>query len=96
MLFSLEILTGYFPYVAYQPQLPGNSVTGGGPDEVLFSWRWPTSPPWLYGLNQTVHVLAGLAAMPILAAKLWAVMPKFYKWRRPARPPTRSSGRATR
>jgi hypothetical protein len=85
VLFSLEILTGYFSYVAYQPQLPGNSVTGGGPDEVLFSWKWPTSPAWLYGLNQTVHVLAGLAAMPILAAKLWAVMPKFYKW-----PPVRS------
>lgn len=85
VLFSLEILTGYFSYVAYQPQLPGNSVTGGGPDEFLFSWRWPTSPAWLFGLNQTVHVLAGLAAMPILAAKLWTVMPKFYKW-----PPVRS------
>ena len=85
VLFSLEILTGYFSYVAYQPHLAGNSVTGGGPDEALFSWRWPTSPPWLYGLNQTVHILAGLAAMPILAAKLWAVMPKFYKW-----PPARS------
>jgi DMSO/TMAO reductase YedYZ molybdopterin-dependent catalytic subunit len=85
VLFSLEILTGYLSYVAYQPQLPGNSVTGGGPDEVLFSWRWPTSPAWLYGLNQTVHVLAGLAAMPILAAKLWTVMPKLYTW-----PPARS------
>jgi len=85
ILFSLEVLTGYLSYVAYEPHLPGNSVTGGGPDEVLFSWRWPTSPAWLYGLNQTVHVLAGLAAMPILAAKLWTVMPKFYKW-----PPVRS------
>lgn len=89
VLFTLEILTGYFSYVAYQPQLPGNSVTGGGPDEVLFGWKWPTSPAWLYGFNQTVHVLAGLAAMPILAAKLWTVMPKLYKW-----PPLRSPAEA--
>jgi DMSO/TMAO reductase YedYZ molybdopterin-dependent catalytic subunit len=89
VLFGLGVLTGYFSYVAYEPQLEGNSVTGGGPDEGLFAWRFPTSPAWLFGLNQTVHVLAGLAAMPILLAKLWAVMPKFYKW-----PPATSPAQA--
>lgn len=80
VLFTIEILTGYFSYVAYAPALGDNSITGGGPDEALFDWRWPTEPAWLHGLNQSLHVLAGLAAVPILAAKLWVVIPNFYKW----------------
>jgi len=85
VLFTIEIATGYFSYVAYAPTLGANDVAAGGPDEALFGWTWPTEPAWLYGLNQSLHVLAGVAAVPILAAKLWVVMPKFYAW-----PPARS------
>ncbi len=85
VLFAIEIVTGYLSYVAYAPTIGANDVAGGGPDEVLFGWTWFTEPAWLYGLNQSLHVLAGVAAIPILAAKLWVVMPKFYAW-----PPARS------
>ncbi len=85
VLFTVELLTGYASYVAYAPTIGANDIVGGGPDEVLFGWTWFTEPAWLYGLNQSLHVLAGIAAIPILAAKLWVVMPKFYAW-----PPARS------
>ncbi len=89
VLFGLDLLTGYLSYVAYQPGLPGNALTGGGLDRHLFGWTWPTGPAWLYGVTQGVHILAGTVAIPILAAKLWTVMPKFYKW-----PPAKSASQA--
>lgn len=86
VLFTIEIVTGYLSYVAYAPTIGRNDIVGGGPDEVLFGWTWFTEPAWLYGFTQSLHVLAGVAAIPILAAKLWVVMPKFYAW-----PPARSA-----
>ncbi len=50
VLFTIEILTGYFSYVAYAPTIGANDIAGGGPDEALFGWTWPTEPAWLYGL----------------------------------------------
>ena len=85
VLFGVELVTGYLSHAAYQPQLGANDLTGGGLDQQLFGWAWPTSPAWLYLANQGLHVVAGVALIPIVAAKLWAVMPKFYKW-----PPVRS------
>ncbi len=85
VLFAIDALTGYLSYVAYQPALGANSLTGGGLDKHLFGWEWPTGFPWLFAVNQGLHVTAGVAAIPIVAAKLWAVMPRFYKW-----PPVRS------
>ncbi|HEY2636691.1 MAG TPA: hypothetical protein VGI54_04825, partial [Solirubrobacteraceae bacterium] len=85
VLFGVDLVTGYLSYVAYQPGLGDNALTGGGLDRHLFHWTWPTSPAWLYGVTQGLHILAGAMAVPVLAAKLWAVMPKFYKW-----PPVRS------
>jgi DMSO/TMAO reductase YedYZ molybdopterin-dependent catalytic subunit len=89
VLFGLAAITGYLSNVAYQPGLGTNSVTGGGLDRHLFGWTWPTSPAWLYAFTQGIHVVAGVAAIPILAAKLWAVIPKFYKW-----PPVRTPAEA--
>lgn len=80
VLFGICAVTGYLAYVAYQPQLGNNSLTGGGPEEFLFSWDWPTRPSWLFAFTEGSHVIAGVAAVPFLAAKLWTVMPKFYKW----------------
>ena len=89
VLFGLELITGYLSHAAYEAARPHNAVFAPGPDQALYLWGWPTSPPWLYAATQGLHVLAGLAAIPILAAKLWTVMPKFYKW-----PPVRSPAEA--
>jgi len=47
------------------------------------SWfTWPARPAGLYRLNQGVHVITGLASIPLLLAKLWVVHPKLLE--RPA------------
>ncbi|HYQ70204.1 molybdopterin-dependent oxidoreductase [Actinophytocola sp.] len=46
---------------------------------------WPASPVNLYRITQGVHVLSGIAAIPLLLAKLWSVYPKLF-----ARPLIRS------
>ncbi|MFB9234150.1 molybdopterin-dependent oxidoreductase [Plantactinospora siamensis] len=43
---------------------------------------WPTRPVQLYRVTQGLHVLSGVAAVPLLLAKLWAVYPRLF-----ARPP---------
>lgn len=79
-------VTGFLSHVAYYPELGDNSVTGpGGAGFDLYFFEWPVSPPWLYALNQGLHVATGLAAIPILLAKLWSAMPKLFEW-----PPLRS------
>jgi hypothetical protein len=37
-----------------------------------------TRPVWGYRLTQTVHVLSGTAAVPLLLVKLWSVYPKLF------------------
>ncbi|MEH1014751.1 molybdopterin-dependent oxidoreductase [Micromonospora sp. CPCC 206060] len=37
---------------------------------------WPSRPVQLYRITQGVHVLAGMAAVPLLLAKLWSGCPK--------------------
>lgn len=46
---------------------------------------WPATPANLYRITQGVHVLSGIAAIPLLLAKLWSVYPKLF-----ARPLIRS------
>ncbi|WP_324277134.1 molybdopterin-dependent oxidoreductase [Blastococcus brunescens] len=50
---------------------------------------WPASPAWLYRVTQGLHVATGLAAIPLLLVKLWAVYPKLFEW-----PPAGSVSRA--
>jgi hypothetical protein len=40
--------------------------------------RLPPRPVWGYRLTQGVHVAAGIALVPLLLAKLWAVYPRLY------------------
>lgn len=40
---------------------------------------WPTRPVWLYRLNQGLHVVSGIAAIPLLVVKLWSVWPKLFE-----------------
>jgi DMSO/TMAO reductase YedYZ molybdopterin-dependent catalytic subunit len=44
------------------------------------SWFfWPTRPVWLYQFTQGLHVIAGIAAIPLLVVKLWSVYPKLFE-----------------
>lgn len=44
------------------------------------SWfLWPSRPVSLYRITQGVHVTAGVAAIPLLLAKLWTVYPKLFE-----------------
>lgn len=45
----------------------------------------PSRPPGLYRLTQGLHVISGIAAVPLLLAKLWTVYPNLFTW-----PPVRS------
>ncbi|WP_433471780.1 molybdopterin-dependent oxidoreductase [Spirillospora sp. CA-142024] len=47
--------------------------------------QWPSRPVNLYRVTQGVHVIGGLATVPLLLAKLWTVYPKLWQW-----PPVRS------
>src|SRR5688572_18521252 len=85
------VVTGLLSYAAYDPRL------GGSNDQtpqagLLRSWiafDWPTSPSWLYRVNQGTHVTLGLALVPVVLAKLWSVAPKLFAW-----PPVKSPAHA--
>lgn len=40
----------------------------------------PSRPVWGYRLSQGIHVTTGLAAIPLLLAKLWTVYPRLFAW----------------
>ena len=40
---------------------------------------WPTRPVWLYQLTQGLHIISGIAAIPLLVVKLWSVYPKLFE-----------------
>jgi DMSO/TMAO reductase YedYZ molybdopterin-dependent catalytic subunit len=43
------------------------------------SWFfWPSRPVALYRVTQGAHVISGIAAIPLLLAKLWTVYPKLF------------------
>ena len=82
-------ITGFLSNDAYFPRLRGNSVGRPlGPLDFYLS-PFPTHPSWLYALTQGLHVTIGLAAFPILLAKLWSVIPRLFEW-----PPLRSPAHA--
>ncbi len=39
-----------------------------------------TRPVWIYQLTQGIHITVGIAAIPLLLAKLWTVYPELLKW----------------
>ncbi|MFR9722939.1 molybdopterin-dependent oxidoreductase [Streptomyces sp. MS19] len=47
--------------------------------------RLPTRPVWGYRVTQGLHVATGIALVPLLLVKLWAVRPRLF-----VRPPVRS------
>ncbi|RAY16103.1 molybdopterin-binding protein [Actinomadura craniellae] len=53
---------------------------------------WPARPVGLYRFTQGLHVIGGLATVPLLLAKLWTVYPKLWRWP-PFRSPRHAVGR---
>lgn len=43
-------------------------------------FHWPARPVNLYRVTQGLHVLTGIASIPLLLAKLWTVYPKLFEW----------------
>ncbi len=52
-------------------------------------FHWPSRPAGFYRVSQSVHVVAGIATIPLLLAKLWVVAPKFWTW-----PPVKNAAHA--
>ncbi len=63
--FTLCFATGLVDYLAQHPP----------------SWfHLPAHPINLYRVNEGVHVITGIATIPLLLAKLWSVWPKLFSW----------------
>ncbi|TDD92900.1 hypothetical protein E1293_00005, partial [Actinomadura darangshiensis] len=80
----LVIVTGLLSYVAYAPWFGQGFPAHVGWLRLPY-FDWPTHPVWLYRLTQGVHVTLGLVLVPVVAAKLWSVIPRLFAW-----PPVRS------
>jgi hypothetical protein len=63
--FTTCFLTGLYSHFAQHP-----------------SWGFtlPARPAGLYRVTQGLHVATGLASIPLLLAKLWAVYPQLFRW----------------
>ena len=68
--FSICFLTGLISHLIQHPP---------------FWFAWPSRPVHLYRVTQGIHVVTGLASVPLLGAKLWSVYPRLFGW-----PPVRS------
>ncbi|MGH9212127.1 MAG: molybdopterin-dependent oxidoreductase [Acidimicrobiales bacterium] len=69
--FTVCFLTGLWSHLAQDP--PG--------------WfTYPARPAGLYRITQGLHVVSGMASVPLLLAKLWVVHPRLVQW-----PPARSA-----
>ncbi|MGH9076271.1 MAG: molybdopterin-dependent oxidoreductase [Acidimicrobiales bacterium] len=76
----VELVTGLVSYAAYDPRLAGNDQT---PLHGLFGaylFGWITDPSWIYRVSQGTHVILGLVLVPVVAAKLWSVIPRLFTW----------------
>ena len=62
---------GVFPHRTDQPLHPAPQPW----------FLWPTRPVWLYRVTQGLHVISGIAAIPLIVVKLWSVWPKLFSGR---------------
>jgi DMSO/TMAO reductase YedYZ molybdopterin-dependent catalytic subunit len=63
--FTICFLTGVYSHLAQHPSL---------------GFQLPARPAGLYRFTQGLHVITGLAAIPLLLAKLWSVYPQLFQW----------------
>jgi DMSO/TMAO reductase YedYZ molybdopterin-dependent catalytic subunit len=71
-----------------------NAIVPRSDDLQFLLFDWPTSPSWLYALNQGLHVTIGFVAIPLLLLKLWSVIPRLFAWP-PAVSPAQAIERAS-
>jgi DMSO/TMAO reductase YedYZ molybdopterin-dependent catalytic subunit len=65
MCFIVCFATGIYSHIAQHP----------------VSWfAWRSRPAGLYRVTQGLHVATGIASVPLLFAKLWAVFPRLFRW----------------
>jgi DMSO/TMAO reductase YedYZ molybdopterin-dependent catalytic subunit len=81
--------TGFASHAAYQPDLGANAIVDRAHDLQPLVFGWPAGPPWLYAFTQGLHVTIGIAAVPLLLAKLWSVIPRLFVF-----PPVSSAAQA--
>jgi len=62
--FGICFLTGLISHYAQEPNQP---------------IPFPTDPSWGYRVTQSVHVISGVAAVPLLLVKLWSVYPRLFE-----------------
>jgi Oxidoreductase molybdopterin binding domain len=65
VLFGVCFVTGLLSHYQYEP------------------WRWlpsPAAPVWGYRVTQGLHVVTGIASIPLLLVKLWSVYPNLFRW----------------
>jgi DMSO/TMAO reductase YedYZ molybdopterin-dependent catalytic subunit len=63
--FTICFLTGLYSHFAQHPS---------------WGFQLPSRPAGLYRVTQGVHVVTGLASIPLLFAKLWSVYPRLFRW----------------
>jgi DMSO/TMAO reductase YedYZ molybdopterin-dependent catalytic subunit len=80
VLLTVVAGTGFYSHLAYRPDLPGNAIVDPHRDLIPFALDLPTRPSWLYALTQGAHVTLGFVAVPVVAAKLWSVIPRLFAW----------------
>jgi DMSO/TMAO reductase YedYZ molybdopterin-dependent catalytic subunit len=88
VLLAVIVVTGFASHAAYEPGLPRNALVPADRD-LPVTFPWPTGSAWLYAVSQGLHVNVGLAAIPVLLAKLWSVIPRLFAW-----PPVTSPAQA--
>jgi DMSO/TMAO reductase YedYZ molybdopterin-dependent catalytic subunit len=76
----VEMVTGLLSYAAYDPKLGHNDPNAAHGVFGSYLFDWFTVPTWSYRLIEGVHVLLGLALVPLVLAKLWSVMPQLFAW----------------
>ena len=89
VLLTIVTVTGFASHAAYNPDLGMNAIVPKSDDLQFLLFDWPTSPSWLYALNQGLHVTIGFVAVPLLLLKLWSVIPRLFAW-----PPVASPAQA--
>jgi DMSO/TMAO reductase YedYZ molybdopterin-dependent catalytic subunit len=82
---TIVALTGFISHWAYRPQLPGNATVNPSYDLPVLLQLPQSWPSWDYAVTQGTHVTLGLMAIPLVAAKLWSVIPRLFAW-----PPVRN------
>jgi DMSO/TMAO reductase YedYZ molybdopterin-dependent catalytic subunit len=82
----VEFVTGLISYAAYDPRLKDNDPNPGHAALGFYLFNWATNPSWLYRVSEGIHIMLGLALVPVVLAKLWSVIPLLFAW-----PPLRSA-----